>query len=224
MKNIFTLPTPNPSELYKNINGELGYTKNFFIQNDGFNDNQQIYITNDEVIKTGDWCMSLCDDESFEEIYKCEDVDLVDEEDKKIIFTKDPILIKDGVETIPDNFIEWFLQNQTCESIEVKKNCCGECDERLCEIHDLQREETKYNTFYKLIIPKHETLSEKLDKIVSKEPSKFWAESDERIKSKEITYTADEVLGFLHDYEAFKFNSSVPVNIDVWFHKNKKRK
>ena len=32
---------------------------------------------------------------------------------------------------------------------------------------------------------KQETLEEKLDKIVSKEPSKFWKESDERFKNKE---------------------------------------
>jgi hypothetical protein len=31
---------------------------------------------------------------------------------------------------------------------------------------------------------KKETLEEKLDKIVSKEPSKFWKESDERFKKK----------------------------------------
>ena len=32
---------------------------------------------------------------------------------------------------------------------------------------------------------KQETLEDKLDKIVSKEQSKFWAESDERFKNKE---------------------------------------
>ena len=36
------------------------------------------------------------------------------------------------------------------------------------------------------------TLSEKLEKIVSKEPSKFWAESDERFKNKQTIEEAAE--------------------------------
>jgi hypothetical protein len=31
-----------------------------------------------------------------------------------------------------------------------------------------------------------ETLSDKLEKIVSKEPSKFWSESDERVRLREV--------------------------------------
>jgi hypothetical protein len=46
---------------------------------------------------------------------------------------------------------------------------------------------------------KQETLEEKLDKIVSKEPSKFWEESDERFKNKE---TLEEVAEkYVDDFE-----------------------
>jgi hypothetical protein len=40
---------------------------------------------------------------------------------------------------------------------------------------------------------KQETLEEKLNKIVSKEPSKFWKESDERFKNKETLEEVAEI-------------------------------
>ena len=43
------------------------------------------------------------------------------------------------------------------------------------------------DSFKDSLIKKYEpTLSEKLEKIVSKEPSKFWAESDERVRLREV--------------------------------------
>jgi hypothetical protein len=71
---------------------------------------------------------------------------------KKIILTTDIQLIDDGVQEIFEDFLKWFVDNPTCEFVKVEKECCGQCDERLCEIRDLQREETKYNTFYKIMI------------------------------------------------------------------------
>jgi hypothetical protein len=38
---------------------------------------------------------------------------------KKIILTTDPDLIADGVQSIDDEFLEWFVKNPTCEWIEV---------------------------------------------------------------------------------------------------------
>ena len=38
---------------------------------------------------------------------------------KKIILTTDPDLIKDGVQAIDDEFLEWFVKNPSCESVEV---------------------------------------------------------------------------------------------------------
>lgn len=39
---------------------------------------------------------------------------------KKIILTTDADLVKDGVKAIPDDFLEWFIKNPSCEYIEVK--------------------------------------------------------------------------------------------------------
>jgi hypothetical protein len=49
-----------------------------------------------------------------------------------------------------------------------------------------------------------EILEEKLDKIVSKEPSKFWAESDERFKNKETLEETIERL-FRHYPESIDY-------------------
>ena len=158
MKNIHVLPTPNPSRLMiDTIENKLylqpilhDKTVNFLTQN--------IYITNYEEIKEGEWVYGLFnggvviksefDVPKNSQYYK--------EYGLKIILTTDVDLIKDGVQAIDDEFLEWFVQNPSCEEVEVKKECCGQCDERLCEVNDLGRKETKENTFYKIIIPKEE--------------------------------------------------------------------
>ena len=40
---------------------------------------------------------------------------------KKIILTTDQDLIKDGVQAIDDEFLEWFVKNPNCEFVEVVK-------------------------------------------------------------------------------------------------------
>jgi hypothetical protein len=40
---------------------------------------------------------------------------------RKIILTTDQDLIKDGVQPIDDEFLQWFVKNPSCESVEVKK-------------------------------------------------------------------------------------------------------
>jgi hypothetical protein len=39
---------------------------------------------------------------------------LIEQLAKKIILTTDSKLIKDGLQDIDDDFLEWFLNNQTC--------------------------------------------------------------------------------------------------------------
>jgi hypothetical protein len=63
-------------------------------------------------------------------IVKCEiDIDTTTEHFKmygmgareKIIMTTDPKLIKDGIQGIPNELIEWFVKNPSCEEVEVIK-------------------------------------------------------------------------------------------------------
>ena len=113
MKNIHILPTDKSSRLYKNT-GALVLDKLSEVSNDGISINQHIYITSDEEIKEGDWLLSK--------------EGIVHNNwgwnfgDKKIILTTDQDLIKDGVQAIDYEFLEWFVKNPSCEKVEVAEN------------------------------------------------------------------------------------------------------
>jgi hypothetical protein len=113
MKNIHILPTDRPSRLYKNddVVGLHPIPTTLFPRID-------IYITSDEEIKDGDWYFDenkLKVKRYFEkrEAYPS----LIHR--FKIILTTDPDLIKDGVQAIDDEFLEWFVKNPSCEFIRV---------------------------------------------------------------------------------------------------------
>jgi hypothetical protein len=100
MKNIHLIPTDKLSR----------YVTNYMEQNMQF---QNIYITSDEKPKSGDWSLYAgC------KLHKCIE-DIIGDEFKKIILTTDQDLIKDGVQAIDDEFLEWFVKNPSCEEVEV---------------------------------------------------------------------------------------------------------
>ena len=117
-KNIWLLPTKKMSRLYLR-NGVLK------MDNSGFNlqlSYQNIYITSDEEIKEDDVVYSkrgfIGKFGKFEKSYI--------DECKKIILTTDHELIADGVQAIDDTFLEWFVNNPSCEKVEVRKWFGGE--------------------------------------------------------------------------------------------------
>ena len=143
MKNIHILPTDKPSRLVKFFTNKLHLCKEILpIQDE--EQYQNIYITSDEEIKQGDWC-----------IYKTGEiihylVKLNTDNLKKIILTTDQDLIKDGVQAIDDEFLEWFVKNPSCEFVNIRpfKKFKGE---------------NEVDPIYKIIIPKEskqETLEE----------------------------------------------------------------
>jgi len=80
---------------------------------------QHIYITSDEEIKEGDWIicsMSIAPTQAL----KNEDYSLPNGW-RKIILTTDQELGNDGVQAIDDKFLEWFVENPSCEEVEVYK-------------------------------------------------------------------------------------------------------
>jgi hypothetical protein len=118
MKNIHLLPTDKPSRLYINL---LDYLSFDSLQLRG--SNQNIYITSDEKSKEGDWCIvTPFGADKFAKVvrFKKENGTLYNLECKKIILTTDQDLIKDGVQSIPDDFLEWFVKNPSCEEVEVE--------------------------------------------------------------------------------------------------------
>ena len=127
MKNIHLLPTTKEqhSIVQKNTGLLLIQTPRKEYSGTKLN----IYITNDEEIKEGDWCL-----DKFNQKWKLEDKKLIafdgkgikrfstdnilGHECKKIILATDQDL--DGVQAIDDEFLEWFIQNPSCEKVEVE--------------------------------------------------------------------------------------------------------
>jgi hypothetical protein len=88
--------------------------------------NKNIYITSDEEIKEGDWCFYvngvykvLKISSNKRPVIKMSDGTFEISYYKKIILTTDQDLIKDGVQAIDDEFLEWFVKNPSCEEVEV---------------------------------------------------------------------------------------------------------
>ena len=156
MKNIHILPTNKPSRLvkiYNDVNRETFTLKLDVEVNDSFKEYVNIYITSDEEIKKGDWYIA------DNKVYRAS-VDHMPElytySCKKIILTTNDQLIKDGVQAIDDEFLEWFVRNPSCEYVKVEK-------EHHTEIEEVSYEGDFQNVDYikyKVIIPKEEPKQE----------------------------------------------------------------
>jgi hypothetical protein len=156
MKNLHLLPTDKPSRLFIDIDDKklkicvpLGGEHMM---------NQNIYITSDGEIKEGDWLIA---NQGVNKVIQLKEGDypygsINNKGDKifhskhwksKIILTTDQDLIKDGVQPIDDEFLEWFVKNPSCESVEVT------CDK---DIYPYGVETAKGYGWYKIIIPQEE--------------------------------------------------------------------
>jgi len=133
-RNLWVIPTDEPSRLWKNnlLQGKLELSEEVL----PYNTSQNIYITSDEEIKEGDWfitekntiCKCVKVDEKY--AYSIEAGSMIKKNCKKIILTTDPDLIKDGVQAIDDDFLEWFVNNPDCEEVLVIKNWNYPLDKR----------------------------------------------------------------------------------------------
>jgi hypothetical protein len=121
MKNIHLIPTDKPSRLHL---GKSGLVLCDLVFNPITINSQHIYITSDEEIKYDDWVLNIEENTIFkpsnDEIYDIKNSEAkYYEYCKKIILTTDPDLIADGVQAITDDFLEWFVKNPSCESVDV---------------------------------------------------------------------------------------------------------
>jgi hypothetical protein len=139
MKNIHILPTDKPSRLRITSKGKL-ILSTISVGSKG--ETQNIYITSDEKFKQDEYITDGI--EVIKASPKLVNAQgLVDRRNwKKIILTTDQDLIKDGVQAIEDEFLEWFVKNPSCEFVEVCKN----------PFYELI---SNYE-YYKIIIPKEE--------------------------------------------------------------------
>ena len=114
---------------------------------------KELFITSDEEIKKGDWVLNPI----YKTVYKWiknSDIYFDRIDAKKIILTTNDQLIKDGVQAIDDEFLEWFVKNPSCESVEVE-------NKKLFDgFLDPEYGSSKWRFEYKIIIPKEEPKQE----------------------------------------------------------------
>ena len=238
MKNLHVLPTDKPSRLRigDNRNFVFGLVQSAIVsKNDSFT-NQHIYITSDEEIKEGvnQWYL-----DKFLNKPRNSSGSQYGEKQDVIILTTDQSL--DGVQAIDDEFLEWFVKNQSCEKAEVEGNIYKGQDE----------------TEYKIIIPKEErergitithvgkqeTFEEVAERFVKNRFTKqicndesypdIYASKEAIVEShilfakcqQEISYSEEELLNLLTHFavEIQRQNKKgqYPIEIKGWFERNK---
>jgi hypothetical protein len=177
MKNIHLIPTDKPSRLLLSKRGHLQWLNDKSLLNtyehfEGVC--QNIYITSSEEIKEGDWVIT----------YNGLLAKVITEitwhfmNSKKIILTTDQDLIADDVQAIPDEFIEWFIENPKCEEVEVEKIQFNP----VFEEDDLSYDEMTAYYSYKIIIPKEQIISSEEDAKIFVDAINNAPEPNEKLK------------------------------------------
>jgi hypothetical protein len=151
---------------------------------------KELFITNDEEIKKGDWQLSNDKHITIR-------TNSFHESDKKIILTTDQDLIKDGVQAIDNAFLEWLVKNPSCEEVEVTT---------YGDYLSLHYSDSFHNV-YKIIIPKQSTK----DRILSETP---------KLVKEKVRETANDLVGnSKQDWFCPKCNSYVSAE-SVTFEEN----
>ena len=126
MKNLHLIATDKPSfgkYLVINKKGELCIWSTDTMGSQITLNPQHIYITSDEEIKEGvdQWYL----DKVLNEPYNSGGAQYSSKQNV-IILTTDQDLIKDGVQSIDDEFLEWFVKNPSCDYVNVYDGLFGE--------------------------------------------------------------------------------------------------
>jgi hypothetical protein len=161
--NLHILPTEKPSRLHHYEFECWSLSKEPL----NWRTASHIYITSDEEIKERDWTVWK------NQIFRVDSKNAYSYTNnitlkyavkylKKIILTTDQDLIKEGVQAIPDEFLEWFVKNPSCKFVKVENTCL---EMRIC---DCPMNEDCLKPGYKIIIPQEEPNKLNLDKLESK--------------------------------------------------------
>ena len=153
MKNIHVLPTDKATRLFIADGKLFNYHKTQ--QGDGVKIiNQNIYITSpNEDINEDDYIITK--DGRLVQVSYLLSKDL--QGAYKVILTTNDLLIKDGVQAIDDEFLEWFVKNPSCEEIDVAFACL-EVRQCMCDSNAKCLKQG-----YEIIIPKEEPKQETLE-------------------------------------------------------------
>ncbi|TXG86436.1 MAG: hypothetical protein E6R13_00440 [Spirochaetes bacterium] len=146
MKNIHLLPTEKPSRLWLSTRKENYLIFDKFPRGGvEYVEPKNIYITSEKDIKDNDWIITK--DGRLVQVSYLLSKEL--DNASKIILTTDQDLIKDGVQAIDDEFLEWFVKNPSCDNVEV--------------VDGIYFDDVEWISCYKIIIPKKEPKQETLE-------------------------------------------------------------
>jgi hypothetical protein len=235
MKNIYLIPTDKPSKLATH------YEKMRLIQTPDMwtyeFTKQNIYITSDEKFVRDEYITDGI--EVIKATPKLVNAQgLVNRRNwRKVILTTDQDLIKDGVQAIDDEFLEWFVKNPSCDKVVVtpylKDIINSLTNEKYPVIQHRHFDETKMicTYDYELIIPKEEPKQETLEEVAEKYATNhgmmayvFPEKKESFIQGakwqQERSYSEEEVVKLL-----IKFNQEIQEveNVREWFEEFKKK-
>jgi hypothetical protein len=210
MKNIHVLSTDKPSNLIQSNLGLIRVTDEFnqkdldFIQAKFMN----LYITSDEEIKEGDWCYDS-DGKQILQFNNKIGVLLANQQKEKygvksffkIILTDNKDLIKDGVQAIDIEFLEWFVNNQSCEEVFITNDF-----EQVNQDNPILRGSTNVVHKYKIIIPKEEPKKYKVMIVGDGLPKQ---ETLEEVAERILANNIDGLRDALKDDDLFFFYKGV---------------
>ena len=206
---------------------------------------KELFITSEEEIKEGGWLLIIDDFETYVREHKGDNLPTTYH--KKIILTTDQNLIKDSVQSIGDEFLEWFVKNPSCEEVYVEEEDysqkCRECGETVKRGYNCKKGcfmksgnfiPTDKNIKYKIIMPKEEPLIEftLIEKELIEEAKKLWQESHPNPIEmalfgtkwqQERSYSEKEVLELLHKRMIYTLGEEYKKETTLkWFEQFKK--
>jgi hypothetical protein len=271
MKNIYLIPTDKPSRLIKNNHSQLLLTiQTLPLDREIGCFPQNIYITSDEEIKEGEkdfYIIANDRDKTWincvEKVVECK-IDsnhgkvlilsiggfLFVDEGCKIILTTDQDLIKDGVQAIDYEFLEWYVKNPSCEFVEVDKNWNYPLDKSWeYKLRIIPKEEPKQDNLKELYLknnPERATIIEKrVDDFMKQLKTKQETLEEAADKYSELqagTFTPPHKTTYKHGFEdGAKWNaersysyeevetllldcrSENPIDVSKWFQQFKKK-
>jgi hypothetical protein len=150
MKNLYLIPTDKPSRVHLVVD-RLEITNEY--KSSVCDTELNIYITSDEEIKEGEYQLfNPLGNFDNAKVSKAERLLQNDGRRKKIILTTDQDLIKDGVQAIDDEFLEWLVGNNSCEGVKINQ-----------EFNPKNMVYGINTNPYKIIIPKEESKQETIE-------------------------------------------------------------
>jgi hypothetical protein len=208
MRNLHLLPTDKPgSKLIKHkVFNEVKISS---LKNLMYWDNANIYITSNEEIsgfENNIWVILGTRVFHWQNTMAL----VFGNKPKKIILTTDTKLIEDGVQAIDDTFLEWFVNNPSCEFIEVKNyplNFGG--------------------TLHKIIIPKEEPKQE-IELIDGFIPTSFFDKQEtlefaQWISHNDWVYLPSKNYWVNEEQEELEQKLSSEQILELWFKENKNK-